>query len=87
MHVHAQLDRGIRNQAADSAQTDDAEHVVRQLDTGEMLLAFLDRLVDLLIGTGKRIDEANRGNEIARRHQHACKYQFLDRIGIGARAH
>ncbi len=84
VHIHAQLDRRVRDQAADLAQSDDAEHMLRQLDSGEVLLAVLDRLTDLLVRTRKPIDEAYGGNQIARRQEYACNNQFLDRIGIGA---
>ena len=40
--LHAELDRGVGDQAADRAEADDAERAVRQLDAGELLLAVLD---------------------------------------------
>ena len=46
-HSHAELDRGIGNEAADGAKSDDAQCFSGQLDPGEALLAFLDALLEI----------------------------------------
>ena len=48
-HVHAQLDRGVGDQAADLAQPDHAEGVPGQLVAGEGLLARLDPCLQLRV--------------------------------------
>ena len=40
--LHAELDGGVRNEAAHRAQPDDAERALRQLHPGKLLLALLD---------------------------------------------
>ena len=40
-HLHAELDRGVGDEAADRPEADHAERAMRQLDAGELLLAVL----------------------------------------------
>ena len=84
-HVHAELDGGVGDQAADLAEADHAERVTCQLDAGVALLAGLDLPVHVGRRRVERGHEAQRGHQVARRHQHAGQHQFLDGVGVGAR--
>ena len=85
-HVHAELDRGVGDQAADLAEADDAERVAGELEAGEGLLAVLDRACRRRRDRRSRpCDEAQRRREVARGEQHAGEHEFLDGVGVGAR--
>ena len=84
-HLHAELDRGVGDEAADGAEADDAERAMRQLDAGELLLAVLDPRFQIRRSSVEAGDIPQRGADVARRHQQRGEDQFLHRIGVRAR--
>src|SRR6185503_16143574 len=82
--VHAEPDRRVRDEAADLAEANYAERVTGQLEAGELLLAALDRLVEVAVAV-EAFYEFERRAEVARGEQHSRQHQLLHRVGIGAR--
>ncbi len=84
-HLHAELDRGVGDQAADGAQAHDAERPLRQLDPGELFLALLDELVELRSVRLQARHVGKRRDHVARGEQQRREHELLHRVGIGAR--
>ena len=82
--VHAEANRGIRDQGADCAQADHAQGAAGQFMPDEGLLAGLDLFMQRLVVALQAGDEVDRRRQIACAQQHACYHQFLDRVGVGA---
>jgi hypothetical protein len=83
--VHSQRARGIGDQHADGAQTEHAQGAARQLETRELLLFRLDRLIEPLVVALQSARVIPRLADIARRDQHARQHQFFNGVGVGAR--
>ncbi len=84
-HAHAEQVRCIGDFDADRAEADDAERAARQLVADELLLALLDRLVELLVVALEPAHVLPRLADVARREEHAGDDQLLDRVGVGTR--
>ena len=81
--IHAEAQGGIGDAHADRAKADDTQRSVGQFETGKVFLPGLDILVDLRVLAFKRTREIPCLPDVARRHQHAGKHEFLDSVGIG----
>ena len=63
--VHTELDRRVRNEAADLAQTDNTQGVLGQFEAGEMLFAVLNLLMQRLVIAGDAVNETDRRHDVA----------------------
>ena len=84
-HLQAEPERRVGHTHANGPQADDAEGLAGQLKTDELLLACLDRLGDLGVGSRQLMGKAGGGNEVARGDEQTGQDQLLDRVGVGAR--
>jgi hypothetical protein len=83
-HGHAESLGGVGDEAADRAQSDDAERPLWQLEPREVLLSGLHGLAQLVVGAFEVAGEVPRLADLAAADDQACDHQFLDGIRIGA---
>ena len=83
--IHPELDGGVRDQAADGAEAEDAERAPRELDAGKLLLGVFDLAVEVRRLRVEARDELKRRNDVARRQQQRGQHELLHRVGVGAR--
>ena len=83
-HAHAEQVRCIRDLDADRAEPDHAERAARQLVADELLLALLDRLVQLLVVALEPTHVLPRLADVARGEEQPGNDELLDRVRIRA---
>jgi hypothetical protein len=84
-HVHAELQRSVRDLDADGAEPHDAERALRQLEADELLLAGFDGFVELVASTLQRANVVERLRQISCRHEQTGDDELFHCVGVCTR--
>ena len=81
-NFHAKVDRNVRDQTADGAQTDDAERLARELGARELRLALFHLLGNV---ARERFCPFDAADHVARGKQQRANGKFAHTVGIRSR--
>ena len=84
-HLHAQMGGHIGDLHADGAQAHDAQGLARKLRPGKLAFPLFHQLADGVALAGQRFGPLHAFAYLAAGQHQSAQYQFLHRIGVGAR--